>query len=195
MASIRKRTWKSGDEVKTAWVADYSDQSGKRHLKTFVQRDDADAWLAAVREVIAVARQVNSLRMLANSSPVVQELITHDDAPTGVISSLRLKAMDEILEWEPPVASGVYFLFDGGQLQYVGRAVNVYSRTAQHKKVNSIPFDIWRYIPFLEDDLDAAEAAYIRLYKPPFNLGYDRTKQRPHRSLADGNAGSLFQSR
>ena len=26
MASIRKRKWKSGDEVKTAWIADYFDQ-------------------------------------------------------------------------------------------------------------------------------------------------------------------------
>ena len=49
MASIRKRTWKSGDEVKTAWVADYSDQSGKRHLKTFERKKDADAFLVAAR--------------------------------------------------------------------------------------------------------------------------------------------------
>jgi integrase len=35
MASIRKRTWKSSGETKTAWIADYSDQAGKRHIKTF----------------------------------------------------------------------------------------------------------------------------------------------------------------
>jgi integrase len=52
MASIRKRTWKAGDTIKTAWVADYFDQHGKRHLKTFRQKKEADAWpVAARREV------------------------------------------------------------------------------------------------------------------------------------------------
>jgi integrase len=49
MASVRKRTWKSGDETKTAWVADYFDQGGKRHLKTFERKKDADAWLVDAR--------------------------------------------------------------------------------------------------------------------------------------------------
>jgi hypothetical protein len=31
MASVRKRTWTSGGKAKTAWIADYFDQSGKRH--------------------------------------------------------------------------------------------------------------------------------------------------------------------
>jgi integrase len=49
MASVRKRTWKSGGETKTAWVADYFDQSGKRHIKTFDRKKDADAWLVDAR--------------------------------------------------------------------------------------------------------------------------------------------------
>jgi hypothetical protein len=49
MASLRKRIWKSGGEIKTAWVANYNDQGGKRHLKTFPTRKAADAWLVAAR--------------------------------------------------------------------------------------------------------------------------------------------------
>ena len=49
MASIRKRTWKSGGEDKTAWVADYFDQAGKRHLKTFATKKAADAWIVTTR--------------------------------------------------------------------------------------------------------------------------------------------------
>jgi integrase len=45
MASVRKRTWRRGDEIKTAWIADYFDQDGKRHIKTFALKRDADAWL------------------------------------------------------------------------------------------------------------------------------------------------------
>ncbi len=45
MATVRKRTWKSGGKVKTAWVADYLDQKGERHTKTFGREKDAKAWL------------------------------------------------------------------------------------------------------------------------------------------------------
>jgi hypothetical protein len=41
--SIRKRTWKSNGSEKTAWCVDYIDQQGKRHLKTFATRKEADA--------------------------------------------------------------------------------------------------------------------------------------------------------
>jgi integrase len=53
MASIRKRSWKSGGEVKTAWVADYFDQHGKRRLKTFKAKKDADSWMVSARHQVA----------------------------------------------------------------------------------------------------------------------------------------------
>ncbi len=53
MASIRKRTWKSGGEDKTAWIADYFDQAGKRHIKTFATKKGADAWLVTARGEVA----------------------------------------------------------------------------------------------------------------------------------------------
>src|SRR6516162_8865206 len=49
MASIRKRTWRNKDGAQTAWVADYFDQSGKRHIKTFKTKKKADAWLVNAR--------------------------------------------------------------------------------------------------------------------------------------------------
>lgn len=52
MASIRKRTWETGGETKTAWVADYFDQHSKRHLKTFRTKKEADAWLVAARREV-----------------------------------------------------------------------------------------------------------------------------------------------
>jgi integrase len=53
MASIRKRTWTSGGEVKFAWVVDYVDQAGKRRLKTFARRKDADAFLVQARHEVS----------------------------------------------------------------------------------------------------------------------------------------------
>jgi integrase len=40
--SIRKRTWTTNGLKKTAWVVDYSDQSGTRRLKTFDRKKDAE---------------------------------------------------------------------------------------------------------------------------------------------------------
>ena len=52
MASIRKRTWTTKGEEQTAWVVDYKDQSGKRALKTFATKKDAEAWsVSALHEV------------------------------------------------------------------------------------------------------------------------------------------------
>lgn len=53
MASIRKRAWESGGEKKTAWIADYFDQAGKRHIKTFSTKKAADAWLVSTRSEVA----------------------------------------------------------------------------------------------------------------------------------------------
>jgi hypothetical protein len=51
--SIRKRTWKSNVTEQTAWVVDYVDQSGKRRLKTFVLKKDAEAWATIARHEVA----------------------------------------------------------------------------------------------------------------------------------------------
>ncbi len=49
MATVRKRTWRSGDTEKTAWVVSYTDQDGDRHLKTFKTKKEADAEETKIR--------------------------------------------------------------------------------------------------------------------------------------------------
>ena len=52
MSSIRKRTWTSRGVERSAWVVDYFDQGGKRRLKTFTTKKEADAWaVSALHEV------------------------------------------------------------------------------------------------------------------------------------------------
>jgi integrase len=48
--SVRKRKWvtRSGEE-REAWVVDYVDQHGERHIETFAKKKDADARHAEVR--------------------------------------------------------------------------------------------------------------------------------------------------
>ncbi len=53
MASIRKRVWKTSSAEKFAWVVDYTDQAGKRRLKTFTTKKEADAWAVQARHEVA----------------------------------------------------------------------------------------------------------------------------------------------
>ncbi len=58
--SVRKREWTTpSGEVKTAWVVDYKDGQGKRRLKTFTRKKEADSFAATatveVRDGIHVA--------------------------------------------------------------------------------------------------------------------------------------------
>jgi integrase len=47
--SVRKRKWTTRNgEVKEAWIVDYVDQAGARHIETFARKKDADAHHAAV---------------------------------------------------------------------------------------------------------------------------------------------------
>jgi integrase len=43
--AVRKREWKTAEgEVRTAWIADYIDQNGDRHIQTFKLQKDAKAY-------------------------------------------------------------------------------------------------------------------------------------------------------
>src|SRR4051794_27406301 len=48
--SVRKRTWTtSKGESKEAWIVDYSDQQGDRHIETFSRKKEADEFHDSVR--------------------------------------------------------------------------------------------------------------------------------------------------
>jgi integrase len=53
MATIRKRSWESGGETKTAWICDYFDAANTRRLKTFKTKKEADGWLVQARHQVA----------------------------------------------------------------------------------------------------------------------------------------------
>lgn len=53
MAKVRKRIWTNSKGEQTAWIADYFDQAGKRHIKTFPTRRKATAWLVTTSGEVA----------------------------------------------------------------------------------------------------------------------------------------------
>jgi integrase len=66
--SVRKRTWTTKGIAKEAWVVDYVDQKGKRHIETFARKKDADARHAAVKVDI-----VKGVHTADSASSTVQE--------------------------------------------------------------------------------------------------------------------------
>src|SRR6266849_4885655 len=47
--SVRKRTWTRNSLTKEAWLVDYIDQQGRRHIETFARKKDADERHAAIK--------------------------------------------------------------------------------------------------------------------------------------------------
>jgi len=57
--AVRKRVWTTRKgEQKEAWIADYVDGTGKRHIKTFEQRKAADAFAAKTKVDVNAGRYV-----------------------------------------------------------------------------------------------------------------------------------------
>ncbi len=69
MATVRRRAWTTAaGEKKSSWVADYFDQGGKRHLKTFPTKKAADGWLVTTRHEV-----VSGIHTPENASITVAE--------------------------------------------------------------------------------------------------------------------------
>ena len=48
--SVRKRKWKTrSSEEREAWLVDYTDRDGDRHIRTFARKKEADAEAARIR--------------------------------------------------------------------------------------------------------------------------------------------------
>ncbi len=63
--------------------------------------------------------------------------------------------------------SGIYFLFRGDDLVYIGQSINVLGRVTAH--TSDKDFDSFAYLPCPEKELLAVEALYINEFKPLLN--------------------------
>jgi len=76
--------------------------------------------------------------------------------------------------------SAIYFLFKGNEIVYIGQTNNLFSRIKSHKKGKRSKcqpikrFDTFGYITisyrFGCDNINNAEAYYIRKHKPLYNI-------------------------
>ena len=67
--SVRLRYWRSPRGVRYAWIADTVDENGKRHLKTFDRKRDADLYH------LRVSTDVRAVKMKTTTRDEVRVLI------------------------------------------------------------------------------------------------------------------------
>jgi hypothetical protein len=66
-----------------------------------------------------------------------------------------------------PNSPGVYFIFEGDHIVYVGKSINLKQRLAYHP--HSLPSRKFSFIEFDYELIDDAEKHYIKLKKPTLN--------------------------
>ena len=77
-----------------------------------------------------------------------------------------------------PQKSGIYFLWTGSEVTYVGESKNIRTRISAHAgdvKRGYVRGDYVSYLEFPANDLKEIEAYYIWKCKPKFNQSKNRT--------------------
>ena len=71
---------------------------------------------------------------------------------------------------------GIYFLIYKGQIQYIGKSIDVYGRINQHSTDKTKRFDTVYYLPIHDSFLymlEHFEKDFIRFFKPPGNVQFN----------------------
>src|SRR6476469_2817317 len=84
--SIRKRVWTTpSGQPREAWVVDYYDQAGERHIETFDRKKDADARHATVK--IDVSKGIHVAASGSCTASVVVGIMTAASARPSCMSA------------------------------------------------------------------------------------------------------------
>jgi integrase len=91
--AVRRRVWKTRKgEHKEAWIADYVDGTGKRHIKTFDQKKKADAFAAKTKVDVNAGVHVNSDLTMARVADKWIKRAEADGLERGTIRQYRQHA-------------------------------------------------------------------------------------------------------
>jgi Arm DNA-binding domain len=155
-----------------AFVLNYRNHEGRQRCMTIGRSPEMPVKTA---RVIAIKQKA---KIAAGYDPIEQKLLEQQQR---AVKSETFLSRSQILSLPLPSPVGVYFLILGQTVQYVGQSANVFARLLVHQKAKRIPFDRWRWIECAEQELDYAEAGYIRILKPPHNVGVHYAARRQKR--------------
>jgi hypothetical protein len=92
-------------------------------------------------------------------------------APADLLAAFKILPLDQ-LRCLPPTerhsAAGIYFLWSGPQLLYIGQSIDVGRRIQHHRLMKTFSRATW--MPARLDCLRAFELRYINHYNPPENI-------------------------
>lgn len=99
MASVRKREWTYNGENRTSWVVDYTDASGKRRMKTFRSKKEADRGRLTIETEIEMGEhtpksQSSTVRQICDDFLKQQEIRLKD----GRIGRARYDALKHVVD-------------------------------------------------------------------------------------------------
>jgi hypothetical protein len=121
-------------------------------------------------------------------------------SPEDAVMSLQILSLDEMRALPSDLSvGGLYFLWRGNELQYIGQTNNVRKRLWAHRHVGRIEFDAVTVLrsTLVAGSILAAETTYILAYLPPMNAvptALDPTKKtcRYGHSLTADNTETIF---
>src|SRR5262245_9103969 len=88
--SVRKRSWvTSKGETKEAWIVDYVDQQGERHIRTFDRKGDATDWEATVKVDVRQGVHTASKLTVAEAAEAWIKRVEADGAERTTIRQYR----------------------------------------------------------------------------------------------------------
>ena len=82
---------------------------------------------------------------------------------------LRKHLLDNAKVGALEIVSGIYFLFDRGNIVYVGKSLDIFVRIRTHYRDEAKVFDRWAYLKCPAEGLDEMEREYIELFQPYLN--------------------------
>jgi integrase len=95
--SVRKRIWlTAGGEHKEAWIVDYTDQGGVRHIKTFRRQKDAVAFEASVRVDVRAGIHTSSKMTVAQAGEQWLASCEANGLEAATIASYRQHLKDHV---------------------------------------------------------------------------------------------------
>jgi integrase len=98
--SVRKRTWTTlKGERKEAWIVDYIDQGGDRHIETFARKKDADAHHAAVKVEVAQGIHTPASRSITVAEAAEDWLtyVTSEGAERATLTNYKIRVYNHII--------------------------------------------------------------------------------------------------
>src|SRR5262249_3605699 len=100
VVSVRKRKWiTSKSEPQEAWIVDYTDQYGARHIKTFDRKKDADAHAAIVQVDIRAGVHTTSKATVAEAGKRWIESCKAHDLEASTVESYKQHLRDHIVPY------------------------------------------------------------------------------------------------